>query len=277
MEAFKFNIVIANKTTDLSLFNFLPQNRATKNEKGLNNSNVLRVKKLLKEKGFDPNQPIVCCLIDGILYVLDGQHRVLACIELEMEAYFIVLPINNMRDAIEYCKSVNNTKKKWDIMDYVNSIINDPEQAETKRLQYQMILAWSKKYNVAPSYLMDISIGEGSTKAGGTLKNDLDFTLKMDSVEILEFAYNLAIRSNIGVKLMATKSFVRCVAMMLRNDVYKKNIAKFEDKIKNHRFEFLPKEADSNEIVLTKFEEVLNKGLSYKIDLRNKKIGLRIK
>ena len=95
MEAFKFNIVIANKTTDLSLFNFLPQNRATKNEKGLNNSNVLRVKKLLKEKGFDPNQSIVCCLIDGILYVLDGQHRVLACIELEMEAYFTVLPINN--------------------------------------------------------------------------------------------------------------------------------------------------------------------------------------
>jgi len=74
---------------------------------------------------------------------------------------------------------------------------------------------------------------------------------------------------------MQSKSFVRCVAMMLRNDVYKNNRVYFEPKIKNHSFEFQPKEADSN--VLGKFEAVLNKGLSYKIDLMNKKIGLRIK
>lgn len=274
MNNFKFNIVIANRTTDLSIFKFLPQNRPTKNEKGENNSNVTRMKKVLKEKGFDPNQPIICCLIDGDLYILDGQHRVLACIELNIPVYFIVLPINNRKSAIEYCKSVNNTKKKWDVMDYVNSIINDPTQSKFKKMQYQTILDWSKIYNVPASYLMDIAIGEGSTKAGGVLKNDLDFTLKSDVVDILNFAYNLAQRSNLSIKLMQSKAFVRCVAMMLRHPLM---TTKFEDKIRNNDFWFDKKQADSNDFVLTAFEYVLNYRLhTNKINLRMKNIGAKV-
>lgn len=271
----EIKVVNPIKLEDLSLLNFLPANRSTQ-VNGQNNANVKRVKKIIKEKGFDPNQPIICAYIDGKLYILDGQHRVLACIELGEPVYLIVLNITTFEVANEYCKSVNNTKKKWDVMDYIHSIINDPKQSEAKRKDYETVLSWSKKYNVSISYLLDIVIGEGSTKAGGVLKNDLDFSLRTDSVYILNFALELAMLSNLGLRLMASKSFVRCVAIMLRNNVYRDNI-KFHNKIKGHSFTFQPKEADSNDFVLTAFEKVLNKNLAYKIDLRNKKLGLKTK
>ncbi len=56
--------------------------RQTPNE--ISNSKVKRLKKNIREKGFDDSKPIEVANIDGRLIILDGHHRVVATRQLRL-------------------------------------------------------------------------------------------------------------------------------------------------------------------------------------------------
>jgi len=73
---------------------------------------VENLKKLIKQKNLLDKRPII---VNKDMEVLDGQHRLLAAKELEVEVHYTVLEENDILDLIAL-----NTSKNWKNIDYLN-------------------------------------------------------------------------------------------------------------------------------------------------------------
>ena len=51
----------------------------------MSGSKIKRLKKKIRDKGFDPEQPIEVVYIDGKLIILDGHHRTSAARQLRLQ------------------------------------------------------------------------------------------------------------------------------------------------------------------------------------------------
>lgn len=77
--------------------------------------------------------PVICAELDFItgkkeLYVIDKQHGLNACMRLGIDVPYIVIPIANKQELVEYLALLNASSKPWCILDYVaawSTLISD--------------------------------------------------------------------------------------------------------------------------------------------------------
>ena len=122
------------RSNDYDKFAFVPINR------GINQGNLKNLMKKIAQKGYDDSLSIIVWIDNrgiygnpGQWYILDGQHRLIACRELKKSFAFNfkkfenedTKPVNELKDEIEaYINSdVNNSSKKWNVEDSIDSFV----------------------------------------------------------------------------------------------------------------------------------------------------------
>jgi len=93
-----------NKTTNYKQFKFIKGNRT------VNKQHITKLKTSM-EKNF----VISPILVDKNFYIIDGQHRFYACVELNLPIYYIITTAT-----IEDTKQLNTTQKSWIGIDFFN-------------------------------------------------------------------------------------------------------------------------------------------------------------
>lgn len=106
-------INVVQSTTNYQQFDFLTANR------DLNRSHIERIKKSFEEDGnFTAAQPI---LVNESMQVIDGQHRLVACTELNLPVYFTV--VNKI--GITQARKMNLLHRKWGANDFLKTYADE--------------------------------------------------------------------------------------------------------------------------------------------------------
>lgn len=228
------------KSTDYGMFTYFPMNRYGGGE----NQEILleeqkksferRVKRLMKllVNGFNPYLPIKTCIIDGELYVLEGQHRIEVCKRLGIPFYYELLPISDFETGIQLFYTLNNTGSKWDLIDKIVSNIHNPLLSDVERFENQRMVEIKNKYRVPMWIVKYVCYGQNSHKQEEMTKVP---KYKDDSEHIFDLSLQICTTSNMDRKLMNDRSFVRSVSRMVRSCGYN---SEFEKRIINHKFKF---------------------------------------
>lgn len=202
------------------------------------NKKVKSLVKSMKTVGYDVSFPIVVAVINGVLYILDGQHRYMAAALCEIPYHFVIKPeIKTVEDANKFCEKLNNSKSaSWETKDYVYRVVNDVETYPLElREKYQLIIDCSKKYKAPITEICNIIVGEDSTKRDGIIKSGRDFTVKSDYLFILELALEISLKHPQPFKIMGSRAFLRNVGVMCRNNNITKDMI---ERVRNHYFDF---------------------------------------
>lgn len=93
------------KTGNYSLFKIMPDNR---------NLNLLHVKRLVES--FNESYLVCPIIVNEKFEVIDGQHRLQACIETSRPVYYIKIPGYGIKEV----QILNTNQKNWNKMDFLN-------------------------------------------------------------------------------------------------------------------------------------------------------------
>lgn len=133
-------------------------------------NHVNKLKKSLSEYGFLESQPIT---VTNDFKILDGQHRFIACKEMGIPIKYVQVDTKKMDNILV---DLNNTQKKWNVLDYVTYY------AQQGNSHYIRLLQLSGHYNISISGICSIA---GDSVYGG---HDTDIIktgkFKFDNCEV---------------------------------------------------------------------------------------------
>lgn len=112
-----FKTVTFFETTDYEMFNLLNFNRT------VNKAHVKNLVASMKIHGFKGVvQVIKTSFIDGKLkyYIVDGQHRVTAAIQLGLPIRFELTELNDRQSTAEFIAELNTSAKSWGTTNFLN-------------------------------------------------------------------------------------------------------------------------------------------------------------
>ena len=101
----KYGVVYA--TSDYEMFKYVTGNR------GINERSVERLASDIRVKG-----QINAVMITPECYVIDGQHRILACKKLHIPVKFVITPVDGLSD-LDYIMSANTVNHNWGWRNYL--------------------------------------------------------------------------------------------------------------------------------------------------------------
>ena len=212
--------MVLHYTEDYSIFKMYTQNRT------LNENNVKNMLKSIRDYGLI--QPLVISS-DG--YVIDGQHRLSACMRLGIEVPYVV----NKRLTNKAIIEANNTQKSWNADDRVKN------HAEKGNFDYVLLREKVEEYKH-----LFTSGKVHHAYASSTIKNVSasikDGSYKINSKNGDEVLKNCIIMKNLFANAYHTR-FVRAMrSVMLRNDNF--NINELVKKSSMKKFNFYCNESD---------------------------------
>lgn len=152
-----------NSTTDYGQFKLMKGNRV------VDYNHVRRLKREMEE-----NPEMVAAspiLVNESLFVVDGQHRLQAALELKVPIFYIV----SEGATIEATRHLNITQRRWKLLDFAQSY------ADSGRTDYLTFLRVYAKYpNLAPGIVRTYLAGSSKTGLESDFRRG-DF--KVDDVE----------------------------------------------------------------------------------------------
>lgn len=159
---------MANYTKDYDRFKLLEENRV------IMKSHVNRLKMAISD---NPNimkaQPI---LVNEKMEVIDGQHRLQACRELELPVWFDTVEHLTVREA----RSINVVHRTWSAIDYAESY------AKAGNVYYKALVAYKNDNpSISLSIIRFICQGLGNERNNSVYEFRIgDFTINRDSEDI---------------------------------------------------------------------------------------------
>ncbi|MBV5327215.1 MAG: hypothetical protein JZU65_06175 [Chlorobium sp.] len=112
-----------NYTKEYGLFHFLRGNR---------DLNELKLNKIIKSVNDGLNFFKYCpILVNEEMFIIDGQHRFMACKKLKLAVFFVIVPNFSLRQIAE----INNNRSKWKTRDFMNCYID----ADVNREDYKTL------------------------------------------------------------------------------------------------------------------------------------------
>lgn len=131
--------------------------KITEANRKINQYQVERLERIIKKNGYCKGRPI---LVDQDGFIVDGQHRYLACKNLGIDA-----PIEQV-DNFDLVATLNSTQLNWSLRDYVNFYA-------VKGLEDYIILdALCKEKGISPAVAITIIYGKSLGKVGSTKASD---------------------------------------------------------------------------------------------------------
>lgn len=191
------------ETKEYDRFTFLTANRPVQR------NHVNKLKKSLSEYGFLESQPIT---VTNDYKILDGQHRFIACKEMGIPIKYVQVDTKKMDNILV---DLNNTQKKWNVLDYVTYY------AQTGNPHYIKLLSLSKQYK--------ISIGAVCAIASESMQGGSDtdiikaghFKFENCEVGIVEGKIERILQACKFCGLKPCDKFIRVLVLILRHPQFK--------------------------------------------------------
>lgn len=149
-------------TSDLKQFKHITGNRH------INRDHLLSIKRSIQRKNLLAYEPI---LVDPNLGIIDGQHRLEAAKQLELEIYYMIVPDAHFEDVT----LLNSNLKNWTMEDYLTAWI------ERGNEEYINVKKFAKQYGLTLSNAVAILNIDGSKRSLGApyrIFKAGDFTIK---------------------------------------------------------------------------------------------------
>lgn len=115
--------LVVKKTNDYSLFKTMSSNRQ------VNLNHVKNLMRSMTENGVLIN-PII---VNKKYEVIDGQHRLRACTDLELPIYYLIAKDYNIKEV----HALNLNQKNWSNQDYLEAYANDGNNNYKRMLKFQ--------------------------------------------------------------------------------------------------------------------------------------------
>lgn len=145
------------KTTQYDKFNKLTANREVATKR------VTRLKHSIQSRG--NLRVLVMGKFNGKLYVIDGQHYLQACINIDIPVFYQIIEFATEADMIDMMAVLNSTSATWELGDYVHAF------AELNILDYMRLKAWRTKTGYSVQNISKIASGGEITKVSQSIKN----------------------------------------------------------------------------------------------------------
>lgn len=209
------------KTTDYGIFNYIESNRTV---------SKTHVQHLINSFEANPHlvqtRPI---LVNEKMEVIDGQHRLQACMTLRLPVYYMVAKGTD----VESAQLMNALQRGWSLIDFARSYAlnaNDPAKAKT----YKTFLQLFEEYKV-PVTLLIVCCEQRtrhnntqSFKRGELLIKDVEKTRLW--LNMIEEVNELVTRDVSG-----RYAFIHALVTVFKNEQY--NHERFVQKLKETRLE----------------------------------------
>ena len=162
-------------TKDYNKFRFFEWNRA------INPTNLKQKKESIMRAGYIDGNPIICSLDmfkkTGLYYVIDGQHRITALMQLKMEIPYELIA----GDPVELVKELNASQKAWQLKDYVTMWVKQGKE------DYIKLQKFIDEYGLKT--VVGINIAFNANQGGGyandiKLDKPIKFNPDMDEIAI---------------------------------------------------------------------------------------------
>lgn len=195
-------------TTQYSKFNSFVSNRKVYE---------MHVRSLMEDPSFPEgikNSPIV---VNKDLYVIDGQHRLEACLRLKIPVYFVIDKNATELDLV----SRNTNLKPWNGNDYVNFYADKSES-------YKSIKYVLETYKTTISFITSALVGLGCSSKIGMSKKIKKGEINIEGFEsdLNEFTkiYKSCIKQvdilkDRAARPYATEHYIRAMAYLFKNDI----------------------------------------------------------
>lgn len=148
-------------------FKFLDYNRP------MNKRHVKELKESIEKNGYIDTLPIV---VDTEGYILDGQHRYVACRELGITPPHLTMPMNNSK----IIHLINSLQKSWNTLDYIHYY------AQLGNPYFIELLRFSKKFNIAPTLVLLLFKANGGNMLKDIREEKLQFDISAKGIKQTE-------------------------------------------------------------------------------------------
>ena len=141
-------------TREYSQFRLAPENRP------ISKSHLTKLKRSIEENGYFTDHPIHVVRRDGALLVTDGQHRYQACVDLDLEIYYLIRDVEPA-DASRSIRVVNANAKPWRDHEFLHHFVTLGYPS------YVALQAFMERHdlNMGAATGMLLTAGEGGLKA----------------------------------------------------------------------------------------------------------------
>lgn len=225
---------IIEKTKDYDRFQVYTYNRP------INRSLVLRLKDSINKIGYIDAKPI---LVDEEFTIIDGQHRYMACVELEIPISYSIVKGNPEEIII----NLNSQQINWKLADFVHC------WAEREIECYVKLKEFEEKHRLGMSMSLMVLFSNHVDKADyKKVKAGKEFTINPDAQKICEFIY-----ANSSVPYNKNSIFVKSIIKLFK-------IATPEQISKVQKYLIsLPQQATVANYMVA-FENIVNKNIPMK-------------
>lgn len=187
------------QTMDYSQFKFKPGNRA------LSNKHVKHIKELIQKHGYLESCPII---VNENNEVIDGQHRLRACLELGTPVYYVVEKELDQ----DILTDLNTAQLKWSTKDFVKYYAMEKKQEHYVRLLY---LLEETKLDVASLIEMATNKEAGGFQLSKIKKGCLELKPEELQQARVQWANLLLLRDALHIKI--TSRLARSICSLYRN------------------------------------------------------------
>ena len=190
-----------HSTKNYSQFKIISANRQ------IDTNHLSALIKAIKLKNMLKYNPI---LVSRDYHIYDGQHRFKAAETLKRTLYYIVS--NNLE--LNDLKTLNNTSKKWSIVDYVESFASQDNK------DYIYLKEFSTSYNISLASSLYLLGAEGGDGYSRLKKGEFKVKNKIKALDVVVFLNSL----DTSHKQYKLRSFVRALSKAFKKDIDKKRL-----------------------------------------------------
>ena len=226
------------ETNNYSQFSFFKDNRV------VNRAHVKNLIESIEELGYIKGKPII---INDKFQIIDGQHRFLACQELDLPIIY------EFQEVVDYHKTMitlNKSQSNWNLGDYVNLHAKQLIECYVRLLQFE------DKHKFGISNSIAICFGP---RSGTQIRNGYSFPLNRKREEIAKFLYEC----KPYLSYWKTSKFITAVCEVFRR-CEKADIVKLQSKSMAFK-----QQANTTDYIQL-FENIINKGRYKHISLIHK-------
>jgi len=223
------------ESLDYKKFSFYKDNRV------VNKGSVRKIVESIEELGYVKGKPII---VSSEFEIIDGQHRFLACQELELP---IIYEFQEVEDYHKMMISLNKTQSNWDLKDYVHLHAKQLIECYVRLSQFE------DKYNFGMSNSITICFGH---RSGNQIREGFEFPLNKKRDQIAAFLYEC----KPFLSYWKNTKFITAISEVFRVCL-KEDIEKIESKA------IAFKQQANTSDYLQLFENAINKGRSKRISL----------
>ncbi len=183
---------------------------------GIDGNRIVNAKDVdVIKKSMTVKQLVVPVIVNELMQIIDGQHRVQACADLGLPVYYIII----FGYRLEEVQRINAKMRAWSNKDFLDSYVERYNSGQEQYVQYNILNEFSINNDIPLSTALILSDLRRSKKA--IIDSFKDGTFEFRREDIAQGIINAARDFNqYNTKVWKKGSFIRVFASLFMNQRY---------------------------------------------------------